>query len=38
MVVQNYNYIIVGAGLAGASAAQGIRNCDNKGTILLVGD
>ena len=33
-----YKYIIVGAGLAGASAVEGIREIDRKGTILLIGD
>jgi 3-phenylpropionate/trans-cinnamate dioxygenase ferredoxin reductase subunit len=32
-----YKYIIVGAGLAGASAVEGIREIDKLGTILLVG-
>jgi len=34
---QSYDYIIVGAGLAGASAVEGIRERDTRGTILLVG-
>jgi NADPH-dependent 2,4-dienoyl-CoA reductase/sulfur reductase-like enzyme len=34
---QAYAYIIVGGGLAGASAVEGIRERDKKGTILLVG-
>src|SRR5215468_11385106 len=34
---QSYDYIIVGAGLAGASAVEGIREQDTRGTILLVG-
>lgn len=33
-----YNYVIVGAGLAGASAADGIRELDPAGSILLVGE
>jgi NADPH-dependent 2,4-dienoyl-CoA reductase/sulfur reductase-like enzyme len=34
---QAYAYILVGGGLAGASAVEGIRERDKKGTILLVG-
>jgi NAD(P)H-nitrite reductase large subunit len=34
---QLYDYVIVGAGLAGASAVEGIRERDAQGTILLVG-
>ena len=37
MAQQLYDYIIVGAGLAGASAIEGIRERDAQGTILLVG-
>lgn len=37
MAGQSYTYVIVGAGLAGASAAEGIREVDPKGSILLVG-
>ena len=37
MAQQSYDYIIVGAGLAGASAVEGIRERDTRGTILLVG-
>ena len=33
----SFKYIIVGAGLAGASAVDGIREIDKSGTILLVG-
>jgi len=33
-----YDYIIIGAGLAGASAVEGIRDVDNNGSILLLGD
>lgn len=36
-MTEAYTYIIVGAGLAGASAIQGIRERDKKGSILLVG-
>ena len=30
-----YDYVIVGGGLAGASAVQGIRELDAVGSILL---
>ncbi len=33
-----YDYVIVGGGLAGASAVQGIRELDPTGKILLVGE
>lgn len=33
-----YDYVIVGGGLAGASAVQGIRELDAAGRILLVGE
>jgi len=33
-----YDYAIVGGGLAGASAVQGIRELDAKGKILLIGE
>ncbi len=33
-----YDYVIVGGGLAGASAVQGIREVDPSGKILLVGE
>jgi 3-phenylpropionate/trans-cinnamate dioxygenase ferredoxin reductase component len=36
MSEQTYQYVIVGGGLAGASAVQGIRELDKKGSILLV--
>jgi NADPH-dependent 2,4-dienoyl-CoA reductase/sulfur reductase-like enzyme len=32
---KNYNYIIIGAGLAGCYAVEGIRSQDTKGSILL---
>ncbi len=32
----NYTYIIIGAGIAGVSAIQGIRSRDSQGSILLV--
>lgn len=34
---KKYDYVIVGGGLAGASAAQGIREVDTKGSVLLIG-
>ena len=37
MAQQSYNYIIAGAGLAGASAVEGIRERDTRASILLVG-
>jgi 3-phenylpropionate/trans-cinnamate dioxygenase ferredoxin reductase component len=37
MAEKSYKYVIVGAGLAGASAVEGIRERDKNGTILLVG-
>ena len=33
---QVYDYVIVGGGLAGASAAQGIRELDATGSILMI--
>lgn len=38
MMNRVYDYVIVGAGLAGASAIQGIRELDATGSILLVGE
>jgi NADPH-dependent 2,4-dienoyl-CoA reductase/sulfur reductase-like enzyme len=35
--VESYKYVIVGAGLAGASAVKGIRERDPDGTVLLIG-
>ena len=35
---QAYDYVIVGGGLAGVSAIQGIRELDAAGSILLVGE
>jgi 3-phenylpropionate/trans-cinnamate dioxygenase ferredoxin reductase component len=32
-----YTYVIVGGGLGGASAVQGIRERDQKGSVLLIG-
>jgi NADPH-dependent 2,4-dienoyl-CoA reductase/sulfur reductase-like enzyme len=37
MPEQSYSYVIVGAGLAGASAVEGIRQVDPRGPILLLG-
>ena len=37
MAAQSYKYVIVGAGLAGASAIDGIRERDAQGSILLIG-
>ena len=37
MPEQSYTYVIVGAGLAGASAVEGIRQVDQRGSILLLG-
>jgi 3-phenylpropionate/trans-cinnamate dioxygenase ferredoxin reductase subunit len=37
MPEQAYTYVIVGGGLAGASAAQEIRERDKNGSILLIG-
>lgn len=36
-MVSQYKYVIVGAGLAGGSAVQGIREHDSTGSILLIG-
>jgi len=35
--METYTYAIIGGGLAGASAVQGIRELDKKGAILLIG-
>ena len=37
MPERSYSYIIVGGGLAGAAAAEGIREHDTAGSILLIG-
>jgi len=37
MKKNNFDYIIIGTGLAGISAIDGIRERDKKGSILLVG-
>ncbi len=38
MAQKEYTYVIVGAGLAGVSAIDGIREKDGEGAILLIGD
>lgn len=38
MSEREYTYVIVGGGLAGASAVEGIREVDAKGSVLLIGD
>jgi 3-phenylpropionate/trans-cinnamate dioxygenase ferredoxin reductase subunit len=35
---EKYKYLIIGAGLAGASAVEGIREMDRDGKILLIGN
>src|SRR5512143_325543 len=37
MAEQTFAYVIVGGGLAGASAVEGIRERDTTGAILLIG-
>ena len=34
--MNSYKYLIIGGGLAGASAVDGIREVDNDGPILLL--
>ena len=36
--MNKFDYVIIGGGLAGASAIQGIRERDTHGSILLVGE
>lgn len=36
--MKKFDYVIVGGGLAGASAIQGIREHDSQGSILLIGE
>ena len=36
--MKDYRYIIVGAGLAGATASAGIREHDRDGSVLLIGN
>lgn len=38
MDVNEFRYVLVGGGLAGASAIEGIRSVDSQGSILLVSD
>jgi len=38
MAEQKYKYVIVGSGLAGVSAIEGIREADKGGSILLIGN
>jgi NADPH-dependent 2,4-dienoyl-CoA reductase/sulfur reductase-like enzyme len=38
MAAQAYKYLIVGGGRAGASAVDGIRQIDEQGSILLIGN
>lgn len=38
MSEQSFKYVIAGAGLAGMSAIEGIREIDQDGTILLIGN
>lgn len=37
-MTSGYDYVVVGGGLAGASAVEGIRECDSAGSILLIGE
>ena len=37
MTTPHFDYVIVGGGLAGASAIEGIREHDQHGSILLIG-
>ncbi len=37
MAEQIYKYLVIGGGLAGASAVKGIRELDKAGSILLIG-
>lgn len=37
IMAKRFDYVIVGGGLAGASAVQGIRELDTKGSVLLIG-
>ncbi|HUS83319.1 MAG TPA: FAD-dependent oxidoreductase, partial [Dehalococcoidia bacterium] len=38
MAEHTYRYVIVGAGLTGGAAVEGIREMDSDGPILLIGD
>ena len=35
---RKYSYVIVGGGLAGASAAEGVREIDKNGPVLIIGE
>src|SRR5678809_154010 len=37
MAEQSHSYIIIGAGLSGISAADGIRQLDQRNSILVIG-
>ncbi len=37
-MTQRYDFVVVGGGLAGASAVEGIRELNSTGSILLVGE
>src|SRR4051794_8474906 len=37
MATESFSYVIIGTGLSGASAAEGIRLLDPDGSILLLG-
>lgn len=37
-MAKRFDYVIIGGGLAGASAVKGIRELDTKGSIILIGD
>lgn len=37
MVTESYRYVIVGGGLAAASAAEGIREKDRDGSLIIIG-
>jgi len=37
MAKHSYSYIIIGAGVSGAAAVEGIRQVDQRGSILLLG-
>jgi NAD(P)H-nitrite reductase large subunit len=38
MSEKKYSYVIVGGGLAGASAVEGIREIDKNGSVLMIGE
>lgn len=37
-MTSRFDYVIVGGGMAGAAAVEGIRELDDSGTILMLGD